>query len=195
MSRKKKSRKPGTGSIGFLKDENKKIAPPSNKKPNKKTGKQPGNRQQEGKVEHKNTQGSLANKDPRIGSKKPIVLTTAVAKSAAQPATKAKKVKQTPIAAIRAVESGEALDQELTLIENDEHLQSILAKQEDELALTEQEVDYFNEKMQRHQQIRELLGLEDEDEDEDYQQNLHKTPLSEDALWDKFDNSDLTDFE
>jgi len=188
MTRKKKSRKPGVASIGIVKDDKNKVASPGDKKPKKKTGNKPGSRQLEGKKKNQKSPGSGVKKDPRIGSKTPIALGTP-----AQPMTKAPKkakVKASPIAAIRDVEPDTSLEQELYAIEEDAQLQTILEKQEDEIALTEAEVDYFNEKMTRHQELRELLGWDDEEEGESEQ-----GPSSEDDLWDKFDNSDLSEFE
>jgi ribosome assembly protein YihI (activator of Der GTPase) len=192
MSRKKKSRKPGTGSSGIVKDENKtkKIVTPTAKRPKKHTGKQAGNRQQEATKQPNNNQDVSDNRDPRLGSKTPIRLDQVVTKVV----NKAKRVKPAPMAAVRVVEADETLEQELHAIEQDERLQLILAKQDEDSALTEQEVDYFNEKMTRHQQIREQLGWHDEDEDEP-QPEQKKARLSEDDLWDKFDNNSLSDFE
>lgn len=85
---------------------------------------------------------------------------------------------------------------ELEAIEQNERLQFILEKQDDDIELTESEVDFFNEKMERHQVLRELLGLDEEDEDEDENDYMNKNKSSsEDDLWDKFDNSDLSKFE
>ena len=46
--------------------------------------------------------------------------------------------------------------------------------------------------MTRHQQLRELLGWDD---DEDEESEAGQKTSSEDELWDKFDNSDLSEFE
>ncbi|WDE05085.1 GTPase-activating protein [Thalassomonas viridans] len=189
MTRKKKSRKPGAGSIGIVKDDKKKVALPSDKKPKKQIGNKPGTRQAEGKKKSQKTQGTGVKKDPRIGSKTPIVLGAPAQPMTKQP--KKSKVKASPIAAIRDVEPDTSLEQELYAIEEDARLQDILAKQEEDIALTEAEVDYFNEKMTRHQQLRELLGWDDEEEESDAEQ----APSSEEELWDKFDNSDLSEFE
>ena len=197
MSRSKKSRKPGRGSIGILKDDKKKDDKKkelvrTDKKPKKQTGNKPGNRQEEAKKNDSGQQGNTGNRDPRIGSKTPIVL----GKAPATPMTKKAKVKRAPIAAIRDVnpekELEQKLEQEIYAIEEDQQLQSILAKQEDDIALTESEVDYFNEKMERHQEIREALGWDDDEEEESAPT---KAASSEDELWDKFDNSDLSEFE
>jgi len=194
MSRTKKSRKQGTGSIGAVKDDKKKALVPVDKKPKKKSGKVAGNRQKEAFEANKKPVTKTEHKDPRIGSKKPIDLGVPV-KKATQPfkAKSKTKVDSSPIAAIRVIEADTSLEQELYAIEEDARLQSIIAQQEEDIALNDADVDYFNEKMERHQQLRELLGLDDEDEDESPAKP--QTKNSEDDLWDKFDNSDLSEFE
>ncbi len=190
MSRSKKSRKPGGAPIAKPKLSKVELAAVE-KRVRKKTGKKPGNRQQEAQPIKILDQNANQNKDPRIGSKKPIDLGGG-AKPIKAKLSKAPKTKPDPIAAIRTVSNDDVkvepnLAQELAGIEADERLQTILAKQEDELALTEQEVDYFNEMMERHQQISAQL-----DEDEEEPVNEAST-TSEDDLWDKLDNSPLPD--
>jgi ribosome assembly protein YihI (activator of Der GTPase) len=195
MSRSKKSRKQGTGSIGAVKDDKKKVVVPVDRKPKKKNGKESGNRQKEAFDAGKDAQALGERKDPRIGSKKPIDLGGPV-KASAQP-FKAKikaKIDSSPIAAIRVVNVDTSLEQELYAIEDDTRLQNIIAQQEEEIEISNEDVDYFNEKMERHQQLRDLLGLDDED-DEDELPVTSKVKNSEDELWDKFDNSDLSEFE
>ena len=196
MSRNKKSRKQGAGSIGAVKDDKKKVLAPVDRKPKNKSGKQAGNRQKEAFNSGVDAKEPAKNKDPRIGSKKLIDLGGPV-KAATQP-FKAKiknkvKADSSPIAAIRVVEADTSLEQELAAIEDDSRLQSILEQQEDDISLSNEDVDYFNEKMERHEQLREMLGLDDEDEDESTEA-VEKATSGED-LWDKFDNSDLSEFE
>ena len=196
MSRNKKSRKQGAGSIGAVKDDKKKPLVPVDRKPKKKSGKQAGNRQKEAFDSGVDAKEPAKNKDPRIGSKKPIDLGGPV-KATAQP-FKAKiknkvKADSSPIAAIRVVEADTSLEQELAAIEDDSRLQSILEQQEDDISLSNEDVDYFNEKMERHEQLREMLGLDDEEEDESAESA--EKPKSGEDLWDKFDNSDLSEFE
>jgi len=193
MSRSKKSRKPGGAPTAKPKLSKVELANVE-KRLRKKTGNKPGNRQQEGKLENSSDQQLHQNKDPRIGSKKPIELGGSVVQ--AKKPIKQTKAKEDPIAAIRVVnaeaEEEQNLAQELENIEADERLQAILAKQEEELALTEQEVDYFNEMMERHQALTEKLAENEEPEDEP---NKIDTSSEED-LWDKLDNSSLpSDFD
>jgi len=193
MSRSKKSRKAGIGSNGIVKDENKKekeIAPHS-KKPKNKSGKQPGNRQQEAFNSGKQ-QPQKTNKDPRIGSKKPIDLGLPI-KETAQPFKAKNKSKASPIAAIRVIEPEQSLEDELYAIEDDNQLQVIISKQDEDIELSEVEVNYFNEKMERHQKLRELLGLSDDDDEEVENTDKNKSN-SESDLWDKLDNNDLSDY-
>jgi ribosome assembly protein YihI (activator of Der GTPase) len=191
MARTKKSRKPGSAPTAKPKLSKVELANVE-KRVRKKTGKKPGNRQQEALLLKDSDQNANQNKDPRIGSKKPIDLGGKV--KVAQPkSNKTIKTKQDPIAAIRPV-SRDIEDVELTLgeeldkIEADERLQIILAKQEDEIALTEEEVDYFNDLMERHQQISAQLDEEEGEEEEN-----KPSTTSEDDLWDKLDNSSLSD--
>ncbi len=200
MAHSKKSRKPGSAPTAKPKLSKVELANVE-KRVRKKTGKKPGNRQQEAQPLQNSDQNANQKKDPRIGSKKPIDLggkvktaqpKPAQSKSAQIESRNAIKAKQDPIAAIRAVSSDIAdveltLGQELESIEADERLQAILAKQENELALTEEEVDYFNDMMERHQQISAQL---DEDEEEE---TSRSSATSEDDLWDKLDNSSLPD--
>jgi len=191
MARTKKSRKPGSAPTAKPKLSKVELANVE-KRVRKKTGNKPGNRQQEAQLVKGSDQNVNQKKDPRIGSKKPIDLGGVVKPVQAKSAQAKSKAAQDPIAAIRPVNNDSAdaefsLAQELANIEADERLQAILEKQEDELALTEQEVDYFNDMMERHQQISAQL---DEDEEE---QISGASEISEEDLWDKLDNSSLPD--
>ena len=193
MARTKKSRKPGGAPTAKPKLSKVELASVE-KRLRKKNGKKPGNRQQEAMLVKNPDQQSDKHKDPRIGNKTPIDLGKAMVQAKSKPAKPAKS-KQNPIAAIRVVneEADQSSAQELNLaqelenIESDERLQTILTKQEEELALTEQEVDYFNEMMGRHQLLSEKLAENEEPEDESNSVDIS----SEEDLWDKLDNSSL----
>lgn len=188
MSRTKKSRKPGGAPTAKPKLSKVELASVE-KRVRKKTGKKPGNRQQEAQLDNQSDQNTNQNKDPRIGSKKPIDLGGAV-KSVQKPiSNKAKKTPKDPIAAIRTVNQDEeelSLAQQLEAIETDERLQVILSKQEEELTLTAEEVEYFNNLMDQHQSISAQL-------DDDEEEIIPNKAKSEDDLWDKLDNSSLSD--
>ena len=192
MSRTKKSRKPSFAPTSAPKEDKKKTVILSDKKPKKKNGKQSGNRQKEAFESSQTSGNNNQPKDPRIGSKKPIDLGVPV--RAVTNVKKAKANKKTPIAAIREVDNNDALEQEIYAIEDDSQLQAILAKQDDDIALTEAEVDFFNEKMTRHEELRQALGWNDDEEDETAN-NTMNGEIDEDALWDKLDKPDMSDFE
>ena len=197
MSRSKKSRKPGGAPTAKPKLSKQELATVE-KRIRKSTGKVAGNRQKEAMQDQADNKQQSGNKDPRLGNKTPIVLGKVVAKQdkPKQVKTKQNSDKSSAIASVRFVEDtvvGLSAEQEIDAIEQDELLQNILAKQEDDIELTEQEVDYYNEKMERHQVLSAELGL---DEDEDTSDNDLSTGCdSEDELWDKLDRPDFSDFE
>ncbi|MFT7008052.1 MAG: ribosome assembly protein YihI (activator of Der GTPase) [Colwellia sp.] len=194
MARTKKSRKPGGAPTAKPKLSKVELASVE-KRLRKKNGNKPGNRQQEAMLTKNPDQQSDKHKDPRIGNKTPIDLGGSVVQEKKKPA-KIVKTKQDPIAAIRVVNAEQEqnaaeeivdIAQELENIEADGRLQTILAKQEQELSLTEEEVDYFNDLMDRHQQLSEKLAEDEEPEDE----ATNVGAASEEDLWDKLDNSSL----
>jgi ribosome assembly protein YihI (activator of Der GTPase) len=207
MSRSKKSRKPGgapTAKPKLSKQELEKVE----KRSRKTTGKVAGNRKKEAtQVQTSGTQKG-ANKDPRLGNKTPIALGKIVAKAEKSKQEKVKQPQDKPaaIASVRFVDSTDvesadventkvalSAEQALDAIEQDEMLQSILAKEEADIELTEQEVDYYNDLMERHHALSVELGLDEEDEDEDVSETTHGAN-AEDDLWDKLDNNNLSDF-
>jgi hypothetical protein len=191
MSRIKKSRKPKAARIATpAKTESKKIVLTHDRKPKKHTGQKPGNRQQEGLVKSRAEQPAQA-KDPRVGSKKPIDLGKPVAIKN-QATDKPRKSKPTPIAKVTKVDNLAQYEAELEALESDERLLAIVAKQEDDIELTEVEIDYFNEKMDRHQQLQTLLGIEEENDE--LESSLNSDDDSDDSLWQRFDNNDLSKF-
>jgi len=203
MSRSKKSRKPGgapTAKPKLSKQELEKVE----KRTRKTTGKVAGNRQKEAVQQRTGNNQQSANKDPRLGNKTPIALGKIVAKAEKSKQEKVKQntAKSAEIAAVRFVEpvitdSANTLsselspEQQLDAIEQDEMLQNILAKQEDDIALTEEEVNYYNDMMDRHQALSAELGLDEEGDEVGDEANANN---SEDDLWDKLDNNSLSDF-
>lgn len=190
MTRSKKSRKPGVGSSGALKDDTKKkLLAPVPKRPKNKSGKAPGSRQQEGLKNNKQSPTANKNNDPRIGSKTPIDL----GKPATTTPVKVKKTKEqiNPIAAVRPVQDNteSLLEQEIAAIEQDARLLKIIEKQESDFDLTEAEIDLFNELMERHAEITTKLGWDEEDGEEHSDEEV-----TEEDLWKKLDNGDLSDY-
>lgn len=155
------------------------------KKPKKKTGKTSGNKQQEAtKASTTNTTNKNA-KDPRLGSKKPIDLGRPLPVKQ-KPAA---KKKATGIAKVKLLDQTSSPSDRLAEIEQDTALLAIISKQEMGEALSEQEVNYFNDLMEEHSKITEELGIEDDVDDS------ANAELSEDELWNKLDTTDFSDFD
>lgn len=200
MSRTKKSRKPATAPKAKAKLSKKELTQVE-KRPKKLTGKKPGNRQLEAQKKSKKTSNTIQ-QDPRIGSKKPIVL---IKESASK---KVEQKSNDEIAPINFAEIESMIDEifidedalmaELTAIEQDERLQKISIKEADEVSADE--VDYFNDKMMRHQEICQLLGIE-YGEDAESEEEISSSSIDssienrqdEEALWDKLDNNNFID--
>jgi len=195
MARTKKSRKPASAPTAKPKLSKKELENVE-KRIRKSKGKQAGNRQQEAKPQ-KSQQQDKQKRDPRLGSKKPIVLIKETVKTTkVQPPQKSKVASIAAVTVIETDVTAEidmiALEKEIEVIEQDQQLQNILTKQEQDIELSEQEVNYYNEQMTRHQEICELLGYSDEDDFDD--DSPVEKPISEDDLWNKLDNSDLSDY-
>ena len=121
--------------------------------------------------------------DPRHGSKKPISLTPVepVQLTEYEPQVKLKKVK--------IVEPELTLEQELAQIESDEHLMALLDRADAGEVLSGKDAKYFNAKTARHQQIVEELGIDDEDDewedDEDFDGEQSKSLIEQ---WEQDDD-------
>ncbi|MGJ8694445.1 MAG: Der GTPase-activating protein YihI [Thalassotalea sp.] len=187
MTRSKKSRKPGVGSSGARKSDDEKLISLKDKRIRKKNGNSPGTRQTIANQNKQSTDSTQA-KDPRLGSKKLIDLGKPVDKVALK---KPKVAAVAEIAKVRPVNQEPDLYQELQAIEDDALLQEILQKQDAEQELTEAEVDHFNTLMERHEVIRDKLGLTDEDEEDEIVDK--KQSLSEDDLWEKFNSTEFNE--
>lgn len=194
MTRQKKSRKPGVGSSGAVKADKSLIKEEPARRIRKKTGNKAGTRQVVA-TNKTDTKTSAKSQDPRIGSKKPISLgEPSNAKAVAAPSTAKKPQSKTEtFAQVRPVSEAPVVDDlmaELDTIENDPLLLIILEKQEEEQDLSEHEVAHFNQLMERHQEISEQLGLEDDDDEQPTEEQAN-AKLSEDQLWHKFNDGDF----
>lgn len=187
MTRHKKSRKPGVGSSGIRKADIKEQQAQKEKRLRKKTGLPSGNRTQVSKKKSDNGNGST-NKDPRIGSKAPILLGKADIKKASPTKIKLNSA-ITPLAKVRAVEPNIDIQAEIESIEQDSWLLDIVEKQEQGQSLSEQEIAHYNSLMEKHQALSVLLPDDESEED------AADEPLSEDDLWDKFNDLDINEFE
>lgn len=185
MTRQKKSRKQGPISSSAPKLDKKTLEATSDKKPKKRTGKMPGNRQQEAIKKNKTSNQNNVKKDPRIGSKKPIVLVKESAKPNIDKRPSTAPIK--PIAAVRVLDDTPSITEQLAQLEQDEKLQLILTKQEEGEPLTEEQVDYYNNMMDNYEKLSAQL--------EDMVDEQETDKPSTEELWDKLDSSDLSEYE
>lgn len=164
MTRRKKSRK--VGQIGIRKQE---TRPADTKSPRKKKapkGQQSGNRNSllDENLKSPVSSGDSKKKDPRVGSKKPISLV----KTETQP--KPVKPKLDPNKAVPSVKLEKVNEpiidpqQELERIESDERLIELAERAENGELLTGKDAKYFNKMMDRHAELLEELGIEEDDD-------------------------------
>ena len=164
MTRQKKSRKVAEVRVKSKDTRSEKTTQDRRKKAPK--GQKAGTRNS--LVEDQQTVISSSNvkKDPKHGSKKPISLTTSTPKqsiekeiihSTQKPAATLKKAKADAIPA----------DVELTDIESDETLIKLVERVEDGELLTGKEAKYFNKLMDRHAELLKILGVEEDELDEE----------------------------
>jgi uncharacterized protein len=169
MARKKKSRK--IGQIGVRKSPDFKRVE-KEKRVKKALGNPAGNRNNLATTS-KDMSKIKVNKDPRLGSKKPIELLASVEDSA--------KVKLKPVSKNISPES------ELALIESDEKLSDLITSLDAGKSLSKNEQIYVNKNLERHKELCELLGLSDHSES-----NIEETTsIDEDELYDMFEKIDV----
>lgn len=153
----------------------------------KRKGLKAGSRQQ---VEQSNNKsGNSQSKDPRIGSRKPVVLVVddKQKKLAAPKAVKEKKLVMTP-------------EQELASIENDDRLNDLLDRLDAGETLEAAEQAWVDQRVDRYQELMDELGIIDNDDDEDNELPFddgddaefdEQKPASEEELWDRFNQVDF----
>ncbi|WP_042012299.1 Der GTPase-activating protein YihI [Aeromonas fluvialis] len=153
----------------------------------KRKGLKAGSRQQ---VEQsKNKSGNSQSKDPRIGSRKQVVLVVddKQKKPAAPKAVKEKKLVMTP-------------EQELASIENDDRLNDLLDRLDAGETLEATEQAWVDQRVDRYQELMDELGIIDNDDDEDDELPFddgddaefdEQKPASEEELWDRFNQVDF----
>ncbi|SUB80935.1 Der GTPase-activating protein YihI [Pragia fontium] len=109
----------------------------------------------------KNNQGSSVQKDPRVGSKKPVPL---IVEGNKPTVAKPKAPKKPKLSA----------QQELDLLENDERLNQLLDAIDEGKNLSEEDQDYVDSTLDRIDALMVKLGIdlgEDEDDDADEEQD------------------------
>jgi len=151
----------------------------------KRKGLKAGSRQQ---AEQQNNNSNKQPKDPRIGSRKPVVLV--LDEKQKKPTTtkplKEKKLAMTP-------------EQELASIENDDRLNDLLDRLDAGETLEAAEQAWVDQRVDRYQVLMDELGIIDNDEDEDDLPfdgdddggfDEPQQPASEEELWDRFTQVD-----
>lgn len=181
MTRKKKSRKIGTGGNGSFRLSKEKLAELralKEQRVKKRTGNKAGTRNAQDALNEQQGAGKQR-KDSRLGSKKPISLVPEAEVAQQQPEFKRHLQPQVELRKVGEPEL--TPEQELEQIENDQKLMSLLERQNAGEVLVGKDIKYLNAKVERHQALCDLLGIEDEDEFDD-----------EDML-DQFMSNDLAD--
>jgi ribosome assembly protein YihI (activator of Der GTPase) len=168
MARKTKSRK--IGLIGVRKSPDFKRVE-KEKRAKKALGKPAGNRNS--LIASKEANNSKIVKDPRLGSKKPVELFVALDENKNSP----RKIINKPLIKHAAPEA------ELAQIEGDERLTELLGKADSDLSLDKKDQLYVSEKLARHKELCELLGISDELKD--------SSSTDEDDLYEMFESIDV----
>jgi len=108
-------------------------------------------------------------KDPRIGSKKPVALGAAAA--AAQPVKKAK-----PVKAAEEKKPRLSPEEELAKLENDERLDLLLDRLENGETLKAEDQAWLDQTLDRIDVLMEQLGiaLDDDVEDEEAEEDMYR---------------------
>jgi hypothetical protein len=167
MTRRKKSRK--IGQIGTRKQDSRPEKPDSGRIKKAPKGQKSGNRNSmmlQDEQSNVNASGTSAKKDKRVGSKKPIPLVVeAKAKKAEVKELPASK-KQPSVRLSKVSEPTMTPEQELLQIEQDQVLIDLVERVEDGELLTGKEAKYFNKHMARHEELLEILGIDDKEEDD-----------------------------
>jgi ribosome assembly protein YihI (activator of Der GTPase) len=116
--------------------------------------------------------GPAKSNDPRHGSKTPISLTPVEPIKIPDFKPQARQEKVQPVQV--------PPEEELEMIENDERLQALIEKVDNDELLTGKDAKYFNAKTARHQALMEELGFDVED-DEDYDEEEEGDNQSNDS--------------
>ena len=163
MSRTKKSRKsPANGPVRLSQDKLKEMRALKEQRVKKTKGAKPGSRNAPDLLDSESQNSNHAPKDKRVGSKKPVPLIA----TAPEPKVEMKRNLKPTIELKKVIEPEFTPEQELEALENDERLLKLVERHEKGEMLTGKDAKYFNSRIARHQALCEILGIEDEDEDE-----------------------------
>lgn len=194
MTRKKKTRKVAqSGTPRLSKEKLQELRALKEQRKKKSKGAKAGSRNapEALKEENKVTSGS-GNKDKRLGSKKPISLKPEAVKSASEEPKMMRHLK--PQVELKEVKPSLTPEQELEQLENDPRLMKLLEQHERGQLITGKDAKFFNRSVARHQELCELLGIDDEFEEDDI---IDADPLdafmSNDLANEWFDDDDMED--
>ena len=163
MSRTKKSRKsPANGPVRLSQDKLKEMRALKEQRVKKTKGAKPGSRNAPDLLDSESQNSNHAPKDKRVGSKKPVPLIA----TAPEPKVEMKRNLKPTIELKKVIEPEFTPEQELEALENDERFLKLVERHEKGEMLTGKDAKYFNSRIARHQALCEILGIEDEDEDE-----------------------------
>lgn len=164
MSRTKKSRKiPSNGPVRLSQDKLKEMRALKEQRVKKTKGAKPGSRNSVDALQPE-SKGNQQHKDKRVGSKKPIPLIAV----APEPVIELKRNLKPQVELKKVVQPELSPEQELEALENDERLLKLVELHESGQLLTGKDAKYFNSRIARHQVLCELLGIEDEDAADDF---------------------------
>ncbi|MBS3799132.1 Der GTPase-activating protein YihI [Pseudoalteromonas sp. BDTF-M6] len=188
MTRKKKSRKViNNGTARLSKDKLRELRALKELRAKKKTkGAQAGNRNSQLlKVESTEAKGG-ASGDNRVGSKKPVSLTPEAVTAQPQKPQVRKDLKPQAVLSTY-IEPELTPEQELEQLESDERLLALIERHDNGEILQGKDAKYFNAKVERHQQLCEILGLDDDDfeDDEDLLDDYMNDSLADEWLDDE----------
>src|SRR5471032_1504950 len=136
------------------------------KRDNKRRGRKAGSRANPDAAKDQNASGAKKS-DPRIGSKKAVPL---VVETVFNNATKAKKAVKPQAEAQPKLPP----EEELTLLENDPRLDSLLDKLDDGETLSAEDQSYVDQTLDRIDVLMELLGIELGDEDDEVEEEKNE---------------------
>ncbi|KJY91794.1 MULTISPECIES: Der GTPase-activating protein YihI [Pseudoalteromonas] len=194
MTRKKKTRKVAANGTPRLSKEKLQALRALKEQRSKKTkGKKPGSRNAP-EILVKEQSNTTTNKDPRVGSKKPISLVAEPQSAESNTQPEMKRHLQPQVKLTTAVETLTP-EQELEQLENDERLMALLERHERGELLTGKDAKYFNRGIARHQELCEILGIDDEFEegdmlDDDPMDQFMSNDLANEWLDDDFEEDD-----
>ncbi|MBE0369721.1 GTPase-activating protein [Pseudoalteromonas sp. MMG013] len=166
MTREKKNRKvaPSNGTPRLSKDKLRELRAIKEQRTKKHKGAKPGSRNaQDAKIDTP-VSGNQQNKDKRVGSKKPIALISEQTVPVVEPKLQRHLSPQVELKKVKATLTPE---QELSQLEDDERLMALLDRHERGELLTGKDAKYFNRAIARHQELCEILGIDDEFEEQD----------------------------